>query len=194
MLVCYDGDGALKRPRLYHWPRTDWVALYKDVKNDDVHALDETFFRKLSDRALVLATNELLELKGVDVRSVDMGFSLWPKVVSLVLTRNDFETGRAYDPNVWTARQRHGFRNFKVTLSEPRLRDEDLLRVSGQHVEWTDLSILQPCLPFDDPSAPVTVFEVSPRDTHTLAPYIKQLTVRITDNVDEAKSPKSPFT
>ena len=126
------------------------------------------------------------------MRSVVTGLSLWPKVASLVLTRNDFETGRASNPNVWTARQHHGFRNFKVRLSEPRLRDEDLLRVGGQHVEWTDLCVLQPCLPFDDPSSPVTVFEASPWDTHTLATEagsIKQLTVTITDTADEAKGP-----
>ena len=121
VMVRYDGDGPMKHSRLYRWPPTDCVALYKDAKNDDVHALDEPFFRKLSNRPLVLVTKELLELKGVEVRSVDTGLRLWPKVTSLVLTRNDFETVRTYDPNMWTARQRHGFRNFKVTLSEPRL-------------------------------------------------------------------------
>ena len=190
VLVHYDRDGPMKRWRLYHWHHTDWVALYKDAKNDDVHVLDEPLLRKLSDHPLVLDMNELLEVKGVEVHSIDTGLSLWPKVASLVLTRNDFETGCAYDPNMWTARQRHGFRNFKVTLSEPRLRGEDLLRVGGQHVEWTDLCILQPCLPFDDTSAPVNVFEASPRDSHTFgtdAASIKQLTVTITDTVDDAK-------
>ena len=114
--VHYDGG-----PRLYHWPRNDWQALYKDAKNDDVHVLNEPLFCKLSDSPLVLAMNELLDLKRVKMRSVDTGVSLWPKVASLILTTNDSDTGRAYDPNVWTARQCHGFRNFKVTLSKPRL-------------------------------------------------------------------------
>ena len=188
VMVRYHRDGPSKHYRLYRWPRTDWVALYKDAKNDDMHALDEPFFRKPSDRPLVLATNELLDLKGVEVRSVDTGLRLWPKVASLVLTRK----GRAYDPNVWTARQCHGFRNFKVKLSEPRLGDEDLLRMGRQPVEWTDSCVLQPCLPFDDTASPVTVYEASPRDTHTLntdAASIKQLTAIVTDTVDDAKRP-----
>ena len=175
--VRYDGG-----PRLYHWPRNDWPALY---------VLEEPLFCKLSDCLLVLATNELLDLKRVEMCSVDMGVRLWPKV-SLILTTNDFDTGHAYDPNVWTARQRHGFRNFKVTLSEPRLRDEEMLRVGGQPVEWTNLCVLQPCLHFDDSSSPVTMFKASPLDTYTLATdaaSIKQLTITVTDTVDDAKSP-----
>ena len=109
VMVRYDGDGPLKPWRLYRWPRTDWPALYKDAKNDDVHVLDEPLFRKLSDRPSVLATNDLLDLKRVELCSVDTGLSLWLKVPSLVLTMKNFETGRAYDPNVWTARQHHGF-------------------------------------------------------------------------------------
>ena len=195
MMVRYNGEGPLKKQwRLYRWPRTDWVDLYKDVKNDDVYALDEPLFRKLPDCPLVLVTNELLDLKGVEVRSVHTSLRLWPKVASLVLTKKDFETGRTYDPNVWTAPQRHGFRHFKVTLSELRLRDQDMLQMgaAAEHVEWTDSCVLQPCLPFDDTSSPVTVFEASPRHTHTLttdAASIKQLMVIITDTVDEAKSP-----
>ena len=73
-MVCYDGG-----TRLYHWPRNDWPALYK---NDNVHVLDEPLFRKLSDRPLVLATNDFLDLKRVEVHSVDTGLRLWPKVAS----------------------------------------------------------------------------------------------------------------
>ena len=77
-----------------------------------MHVLDEPLFGKLSDSPLVFATNELLDLKGVEVHNVDTDLRLWPKVGSLTLTTKDFETGCAFDPNVW---------------SEPRWRDEDLL-------------------------------------------------------------------
>ena len=79
----------------------------------------------------------------------------------------DFKTGRAYNPDVWTTCQQHGFRDLKVSLSEPRLQDKEVRRVGDGLVEWTDACILQPCVPFDT-SSPVTVFEAPPRDARTL--------------------------
>ena len=66
-----------------------------------------------------------------------------------------------------------------------------MLRVGGQPIEWTDLCVLQPCLPFNNTSSPVTVFKASPQDRHTLvtdAASIKQLTVTVKDNVDDTNS------
>ena len=167
----------------YRWPRTEWAALYKDAENNKVHALDEPLFRKISDRPLVLMPNHLLNLQHVEVRSVDTGLKLWPKVASFVLTTKD--------PDMWTMHQRHGFHDIKVSLSEPRLGDEETHCMGDDPVEWTDACILQPCVPFDT-SCPVTIFEASPRDTCTLttdASSIKQLTVTVPDAVDDAKSP-----
>ena len=82
-------------------------------------------------------------------------------------------------------------RDLKVSLSEPRLRDEQACRVGDGPVEWTDACILQPSIPFDT-SCPVTVFEASPQDMHTFTTdvaSIKQLKVTVTDAVDNAKIP-----
>ena len=80
MMVRYDGGGPLLRPCLYHWPRTDWPVLYKDAKNNDEHVVDKPLCHKLSDRPLMLTTNDLLDLKRVELHSVNMGLRLWPKV------------------------------------------------------------------------------------------------------------------
>ena len=103
-----------------------WPALYKDAEKDDVHVLDKPLFRKITYRPVVLIPNHLLDLQRMEMRSVDTGLRLWPKVVSLVLTTKDFGTGCAYHPDVWTTRQRHGFHDLKVSLSEPRLRDKEV--------------------------------------------------------------------